>query len=141
MTAHWGVPDPAAIEGNEAEKRLAFADAYRMLNNRISMWQIQPTGYVVFRKNFRWHADLDFTPCDIAIDANDRLSIQVHPDDAAAQAKGLRHGKDEAWYILDAEPDARIGLGLRRAVSACMTPFHPSAVAPTTWSARTMCVT
>jgi protein-tyrosine-phosphatase len=36
MTAHWGVPDPAAIEGNEAERRLAFADTYRMLNQRIS---------------------------------------------------------------------------------------------------------
>jgi arsenate reductase (thioredoxin) len=38
MTAHWGVPDPAAVEGNDAEKRLAFADAYRMLNNRISIF-------------------------------------------------------------------------------------------------------
>ena len=35
MTAHWGVPDPAAAEGNEAERRAAFADAYRMLRNRI----------------------------------------------------------------------------------------------------------
>lgn len=35
MTAHWGVPDPAAAEGSEAERRLAFADAYRMLMNRI----------------------------------------------------------------------------------------------------------
>jgi arsenate reductase len=35
MTAHWGVPDPAAAEGNEAQRRLAFAEAYRMLNNRI----------------------------------------------------------------------------------------------------------
>ena len=35
MSAHWGIPDPAAAEGNEAERRLAFADAYRMLNNRI----------------------------------------------------------------------------------------------------------
>ena len=36
MTAHWGLSDPAAVEGNEAEKRLAFADSYRMMKNRIS---------------------------------------------------------------------------------------------------------
>lgn len=35
MTAHWGVPDPAAVTGGEAEMRLAFAQAYRMLSNRI----------------------------------------------------------------------------------------------------------
>ena len=38
MTAHWGIPDPAAATGNEAEIRLAFADAFRMLNNRISIF-------------------------------------------------------------------------------------------------------
>jgi len=38
MTAHWGLPDPAAATGNEAELRLAFADAFRMLNNRISIF-------------------------------------------------------------------------------------------------------
>jgi hypothetical protein len=38
MTAHWGVPDPAAAEGTEAERRFAFADAYRMLANRISIF-------------------------------------------------------------------------------------------------------
>ncbi len=37
ITAHWGVPDPAAAQGREAEKRYAFAEAYRMLNNRISL--------------------------------------------------------------------------------------------------------
>src|SRR6476661_6148361 len=47
----------------------------------------------------------------------ERLSIQVHPDDAAARAKGYPRGKDEAWYILDAAPDARIGLGLTHDVS------------------------
>ena len=36
MTAHWGMPDPAAEEGNDAERRLAFAETLRMLNNRIS---------------------------------------------------------------------------------------------------------
>ena len=47
----------------------------------------------------------------------ERLSIQVHPDDAAARARGLPRGKDEAWYVLDAEPGARIGLGLTHEVS------------------------
>lgn len=35
MTAHWGLPDPAAVEGTEVEIALAFADTYRMLTNRI----------------------------------------------------------------------------------------------------------
>jgi arsenate reductase (thioredoxin) len=42
MTAHWGVPDPAAATGNEAERRLAFADAFRLLNNRISIFLALP---------------------------------------------------------------------------------------------------
>lgn len=42
MTAHWGVPDPAAAEGTDAEKHLAFAETYRMLNNRISIFTSLP---------------------------------------------------------------------------------------------------
>jgi protein-tyrosine-phosphatase len=42
MTAHWGLPDPAAAEGSEAERRLAFADAYRQLSNRISIFTSLP---------------------------------------------------------------------------------------------------
>jgi arsenate reductase (thioredoxin) len=36
MTAHWGIPDPAAADGTEAERRLAFADAFRMMTARIT---------------------------------------------------------------------------------------------------------
>lgn len=42
MSAHWGIPDPAAAQGNEAERRVAFADAYRMLYNRISIFVSLP---------------------------------------------------------------------------------------------------
>jgi arsenate reductase len=38
MTAHWGVPDPAAATGTEAEIRYAFADTLRMLTNRINIF-------------------------------------------------------------------------------------------------------
>ena len=37
MSAHWGMPDPAAMIGTEAERRLAFADAFRVLSRRISL--------------------------------------------------------------------------------------------------------
>jgi mannose-6-phosphate isomerase len=49
---------------------------------------------------------------------SEALSVQVHPDDAAARARGLARGKSECWYILDAEPDARLALGLTREVAA-----------------------
>ena len=42
MTAHWGVPDPAAVEGSDADVTLAFGEAYRMLNNRITLFASLP---------------------------------------------------------------------------------------------------
>ncbi len=48
---------------------------------------------------------------------SEKLSIQVHPDDAAAVASGYRRGKDEAWIVLWADADAVIGIGLREKMS------------------------
>lgn len=42
MSAHWGVPDPAEAEGDAAQRALAFADTYRMLNNRIGVFTSLP---------------------------------------------------------------------------------------------------
>ena len=42
MTAHWGLPDPAAVVENDVEQRLAFADTYRMLTNRIRAFASLP---------------------------------------------------------------------------------------------------
>jgi mannose-6-phosphate isomerase len=49
---------------------------------------------------------------------SERLSIQVHPNDQQARQCGLPQGKNECWYILDAEPQATLGLGLKREVSS-----------------------
>jgi protein-tyrosine-phosphatase len=65
MTAHWGVPDPATATGNEAEVRLAFADAFRMLSNRISIFVNLPRGRVALHRRavcvrYRWDSNCPF---------------------------------------------------------------------------------
>ena len=47
----------------------------------------------------------------------ERLSIQVHPDDATAHARRQRSGKDECWIILDVADDAELGIGTVREAS------------------------
>lgn len=42
MSAHWGLPDPVLVDGNESERRLAFSEAFRMLYNRISIFVSLP---------------------------------------------------------------------------------------------------
>jgi protein-tyrosine-phosphatase len=65
MTAHWGVPDPAAAEGSEAEKRFAFADTFRMLNTRIEIFinlPIQRLDKLALQKRLDDIADTTKTP-------------------------------------------------------------------------------
>lgn len=52
------------------------------------------------------------------IDAQDKLSVQVHPDDDYAFANENDPGKTEMWYILDATEDARIVYGLADGISS-----------------------
>jgi mannose-6-phosphate isomerase len=64
-----------------------------------------------------WHEERDPGECRLLIKhlfTAELLSVQVHPDTSQAEARGLPCGKDEAWLILDAEPGAVIGLGLKR---------------------------
>jgi mannose-6-phosphate isomerase len=48
----------------------------------------------------------------------EKLSVQVHPNDAQAGALGLGRGKTECWYVLSAEPGAELALGFREEISA-----------------------
>jgi mannose-6-phosphate isomerase len=47
----------------------------------------------------------------------EKLSVQVHPDDAMAQKYGEPRGKTECWYALDAKPGAQVALGMRPGVT------------------------
>ncbi len=51
------------------------------------------------------------------IDANDDLSIQVHPNDEVASRKHNSFGKTEMWYVLDAEPEAYLIIGFKEDTS------------------------
>lgn len=48
---------------------------------------------------------------------SERLSIQVHPNDPEGKERGLPGGKEECWYILEAEPDAKLGIGLNEVLT------------------------
>ena len=48
------------------------------------------------------------------IDANDWLSIQVHPDDELAEKRGLGNGKTEMWYVMQADENAELVMGFNR---------------------------
>ena len=52
------------------------------------------------------------------LDINDRLSVQVHPDDEVAAERYDSLGKAEIWYVMDAKPGARIYAGFNKDMSA-----------------------
>ena len=51
------------------------------------------------------------------IDAMNNLSIQVHPDDSYAQKQGFPYGKNEMWYVMDAEEGSTLVAGMNKIVS------------------------
>ena len=52
------------------------------------------------------------------LDINDRLSVQVHPDDEVAAERYDFLGKEEIWYVMDAKPGAKVYFGFNRDISA-----------------------
>ena len=52
------------------------------------------------------------------LDIDGPLSLQIHPDDNTAMERHNSYGKTECWYIMEAEPSARIYLGLNRTLTA-----------------------
>jgi protein-tyrosine-phosphatase len=56
MSAHWGLPNPAKAEGNDAQRALAFDDCFRMLNQRIGIFTNLPI-YTLSKLSLQAHLD------------------------------------------------------------------------------------
>ncbi len=69
-------------------------------------------GDLVGDKIFEWH-NLYFPLLIKRLIVEDRLSVQVHPDDTVAAERFDDYGKTEFWYVLEADADARIYMGFK----------------------------
>jgi len=71
------------------------------------------------KKNYLGDESIEVFPLLVKfLDANDKLSVQVHPDDDyASKNENGALGKTEMWYIIDAKPDAKLVYGLKNGVT------------------------
>ena len=74
-------------------------------------------GDLVGDELFEWY-NLHFPLLIKRLYVRDRLSVQVHPDDTVAGERFDDYGKTECWYVLEAEPQARIYMGFREDTDA-----------------------
>lgn len=118
LAAWLGLPEPRPASLGETWQ---VYDSNRVSNGPLAghtlaeLAQTLGADLVGTRTTARYGADLPLLAK--FIDAADRLSIQVHPDDAYAHSREAHtgfHGKTEAWYILDAAPGADVTYGLSR---------------------------
>ena len=101
----------SAVEGNESVVANGFL-ADNTVNEVLEIYM----GELIGETNYR-HFGNDFPLLIKILDSNDKLSIQVHPDNHLARERGLPFGKTEMWYIIEAEEGAEIVDGFNKEVS------------------------
>lgn len=82
------------------------------LNELVEIYMDDLLGEAVFEKYGG-----DFPLLLKILDANDWLSVQVHPNDALAKARGIGFGKSELWYVMDSDPEAQLIMGFNKAMN------------------------
>jgi mannose-6-phosphate isomerase len=85
------------------------------LNDILEIYMDELVGEKVFAKH-----PGEFPLLVKFIDANDYLSIQVHPDDALAARRNIGSGKTEMWYVLEADAGAELITGFNRKMTAAV---------------------
>lgn len=103
-----------AISGVEGSESVVSEGALEgnTLNEVLEIFMGELVGEAVFEK-----FETQFPLLIKFLDAQDWLSIQVHPDDELAQIRGMEHGKTEMWYVLQADDNAQLISGFSKPVS------------------------
>lgn len=99
VSAH---PNGMSIVENGHLRGISLADIYKKYNSDL-----------VGEKIFKEHSE-SFPLLIKYLDINDKLSIQVHPEDEYAMMHHNELGKSESWYIMEASDDAKLILGMRK---------------------------
>ncbi len=101
----------SGVKGNESVVKDGFLQDNE-LNELIEIYMADLVGEKVYDKFGE-----EFPLLIKFIDANDWLSIQVHPDDALAQKRNLGQGKTEMWYTLGADKDTKLISGFNKEIN------------------------
>jgi mannose-6-phosphate isomerase len=98
----------SGVGGNETVVANGFLEGNE-LNELVEIYMDDLVGGKVYEKYQN-----EFPILVKFIDANDYLSIQVHPDDALAQKRGIGNGKTEMWYIISADEGSELIAGFNK---------------------------
>lgn len=101
----------SSVQGLESETENGLL-AGNQLSELIEIYLSDLVGEKVYDK-----FGIEFPLLIKYIDADDVLSIQVHPNDTLAKERHHAYGKTEMWYVLEAEPDAYIISGFNRDIT------------------------
>ena len=103
----WEISDVSGDESVVSEGALSG----KKLSEVISLYKEQLLGKKVFQAH-----GVHFPLLIKFIDAQQDLSVQVHPDDALSQSRGFRNGKTEMWYVLEASEGAKLLSGFSQRI-------------------------
>jgi len=101
----------SGVGGNETVVANGFLEGNE-LNELVEIYMDDLVGGKVYEKYQN-----EFPILVKFIDANDYLSIQVHPDDALAQKRGIGNGKTEMWYIISADKGSELITGFNQKIT------------------------
>ncbi|OEJ13064.1 mannose-6-phosphate isomerase [Brachyspira hampsonii] len=124
----WGGNYLASVYSKPFDKNKTIGESWEICdlpndNNIVSNGELKGKTLSYLVKEYRFELlgtkckDNYFPLLIKLIDAKDKLSIQVHPDEEYANKRHNKHGKNEMWYVMETYGDAKLLIGLKENIS------------------------